>query len=631
MLRKSFIISFLFFSIFTNAEIKVPHFFSDHMVLQQNEPIKIYGKADAHEVIEGIFNDETLQTKADHNGNWSISFKSTKAGGPFEMTLKGTNTLKFIDLYVGEVWFCSGQSNMGWKLENSINGREELDNANYDKIKLFTAPRVMSHTKEYDVSRGTWETCTPENAEGFSAVAYFFGRSLYETYQVPIGLINSSWGGTTIETWMDADLFKDHPNHLETISKMKTLDMVNLISEYNEADKQYGIDLDKADLGTSSQWQVATTNYSDWETFKLPSLWGDTELEQTFGVVWVTKEIDLNASDIALDVQLSIGRVDNEDITYVNSQKIGASTNKDLDRIYTIPKHILKIGKNRITIRTKNLGDLGGFRGAESDLYIKTAKRTYSLVGDWRYKVGTPNVVEPPLREHPKNYPSSLFNSMVHPFYGYNIKGVIWYQGESNTKNPEEYANFFPAMINDWRKGWNKEMPFLFVQLANYANQNDRVAAIREAQTAALKLDKTAMVVTLDIGEDANVHFANKQDVGKRLAMAAQNLAYNENTIATSGPLFKKDKVKKDKVIITFNEPLIINGDSENINGFLVSDGKDNFIKAEAKLLNETTVEVSSSIIKNPKYVCYLWEDAPGKVMIYNASDLPAPPFRTDN
>lgn len=220
---------------------------------------------------------------------------------------------------------------------------------------------------------------------------------------------------------------------------------------------------------------------------------------------------------------------------------------------------------------------------------------------------------------------------MVHPFYGYNIKGVIWYQGESNTKNPEEYANFFPEMINDWRKGWNKEMPFLFVQLANYANQNNREAAIREAQTAALKLDKTAMVVTLDIGEDANVHFANKQDVGKRLAMAAQNLAYNENAVATSGPLFKESKVKKDKVIITFNEPLFINGDPENINGFLVSDGLDNFIKAEAKLLNKTTVEVSSSTIKSPKHVRYLWEDAPGEVMIYNASDLPAPPFRTDN
>ena len=617
-------------SMMMNAEIKVPHFFSDHMVLQQNEPITIYGKANVNESIEATFNGETLQTKADSKGNWSVTFKATKAGGPFEMTLKGTNTLKFIDVHVGEVWFCSGQSNMGWKLENSVNGKEELANANYEKIKLFTVPRIMSHTEEYDVSKGTWETCTSENAEGFSAVAYFFGRSLYETYQVPIGLINSSWGGTSIEAWMDAALFKNHPNHLETIAKMKNLDMGNLISDYSKANKQYGIDLDKADLGVPAHWEAITTNYRNWKTFRLPSLWRDTKLEQTFGVVWVTKEISLNAADIVSDAQLSIGRVDNEDITYVNGQEIGASTNKDLDRIYTIPKDILKTGKNRITIRTKNLGDLGGFRGAENDLYIKTATQTYSLSGDWHYKVGTPNIKEPPVREHPKNYPSSLFNSMVHPFYGYTIKGVIWYQGESNTKNPEEYAKFFPEMINDWRKGWNKEMPFLFVQLANYANQNNREAAIREAQTSALKLDKTAMVVTLDIGEDANVHFANKQDVGKRLAMAAQNLAYNENDIAISGPLVENSKVKDGKITISFNEPLNIKGDTENINGFLISDSNDNFIKADAKLINNTTVEVSSKAISNPKHVRYLWEDAPGKVMIFNASGLPAPPFRTD-
>lgn len=630
MIKKSFIISFLFISFVMNAEIKVPHFFSDHMVLQQNEPITMYGKAHAGETIAAFFNDETLHTKADSNGDWSVTFKATKAGGPFEMTLKGTNTLKFTDVYVGEVWFCSGQSNMGWKLENSVNGQEELAHANYEKIKLFTAPRNMSHTEEYDVLKGTWETCTSETAEGFSAVAYFFGRHLYKTYQVPIGLINSSWGGTNIEAWMDATLFKDHPKHLETIAKMKTLDMVNLISAYNKANKQYGVDLDKADLGMPAHWESPTTDYSDWKTFQLPSLWRDTKLEQTYGVVWVTKEINLNASDIASDIQLSIGRVDNEDITYVNGQEVGASTSKDLDRVYTIPKSLLKTGKNRITIRTKNLGDLGGFRGAESDLYLKTATQTYALVGDWCYKVGTPHVAEPPAREHPKNYPSSLFNSMVHPFYGYNIKGVIWYQGESNTKNPEEYAKFFPEMIKDWRKGWNKNIPFLFVQLANYANQGNREAAIREAQTAALKLDNTAMVVTLDIGEDANVHFANKQDVGKRLAMAAQNLAYNETDIAKSGPIVKKIKIKANKITITFNEPLNIKGDARNINGFLISDGKNSFIKAEATLTNTKTVEVSSKSISNPKHVRYLWEDAPGNVMIFNTSGLPAPPFRTD-
>jgi len=601
------------------------------MVLQQNEPITIYGLANAGEKIDALFLNETINTQADENGNWSVTFKAAKAGGPYEMTLNGNNTLKFSDVYVGEVWFCSGQSNMGWRLENSINGQEELKNANFEKIKLFNVPRYMSHSKENNISKSSWETCTSENAEGFSAVAYFFGRTLYEKYQVPIGLINSSWGGTNIESWMDASLFKNNPKHLETISKMKTLDMVNLIKEYSRANKDYGKYLDIEDIGNISHWEALTTDYSNWKTLKLPTLWRDTDLDQTYGVVWVTKEINLEDSEITSDIQLSIGRVDNEDITYINGHLVGESTNKDLDRLYNIPKDLLISGTNRITIRTKNLGDLGGFRGAESDLFFKTNKRKLSLTGNWNYKVGTPNIKEPPVREHPKNYPSSLFNSMVHPFYGYNIKGIIWYQGESNTNNPDEYASFFPEMIKDWRKGWNKEVPFLFVQLANYANQGNKEAAIREAQTAALKLPKTAMVVTLDIGEDANVHFLNKQDVGKRLAMAAQNIAYSNNKSSISGPVVKKIKIKKSKIIITFNQELIIRGENQNINGFLISDDTKNFKKGSANLINKTTVEVTSKSIKNPKYIRYLWEDAPGKVMIYNSEYLPAPPFRTDN
>ncbi len=629
MFLKSFIISCFFVSFIVDAQIKVPHFFSNHMVLQQNEPITIYGLASVGEKIEASFLNETLNTQADSNGNWSVTFKAAKAGGPFEVTLKGNNTITFSDVFVGEVWFCSGQSNMGWRLENSLNGQEELINANYEKIKLFNVPRYMSHTKENNISKSTWETCTSKNAEGFSAVAYFFGRSLYEKYQVPIGLINSSWGGTNIEAWMDTSLFKNNPKHLETISKMKTLDMVNLIKEYSRANKNYGKYLDKEDLGTKSHWETLKTDYSNWETFKLPSLWRDTDLNQTYGVVWVTKEINLEDSEISSDIQLSIGRIDNEDITYINGQLVGESTNKDLDRMYSVPKNLLKAGSNRITIRTKNLGDLGGFRGAESDLYLKTKNRKLSLIGNWHYKIGTPNIDEPPVREHPKNYPSSLFNSMVHPFYGYNIKGIIWYQGESNTNNPEEYATFFPEMINNWRKGWNKEVPFLFVQLANYANQGNKEAAIREAQTSALKLPKTAMVVTMDIGEDANVHFPNKQEVGKRLAMAAQNIAYGDK-ISKSGPMVKKIKIKKYKITITFDKQLVIKGEAQNINGFLISDDKENFTKATASLINKTTIEVSSKTINNPKYVRYLWEDAPGKVMIYNSANLPAPPFRTD-
>jgi sialate O-acetylesterase len=632
-MKKSYFlfICFLSFAINLHAEIKVPRFFSNNMVLQQNQEITIYGIANPSEKITASFKNELKNVIADKNGNWSVKFNASKAGGPFAMELKGENLLKFSEVYIGEVWFCSGQSNMGWRLENATNGLEELQNANFPEIKLFQVSRVMSNQPEVDLENGSWESCSPTDAKGFSAIAYFFGRELYKKYQVPIGLIHSSWGGTNIEAWMSEDLFKNHPNNKAVIAKMKTMDLNNLLKEYSNANKHYGSYLDSEDLGLKENWEDSTTDYANWATFNLPTLWRNTDLEATHGVVWVTKLFDLSTSEINADIELSLSRIDNEDITYVNGKPIGASTQKDLDRLYIIPKNILKEGSNRITIRTKNLGDLGGFRGAAKDMYLKISDRSITLEGSWNYKVGTPKSNAPPVREHPKNYPSSLYNSMVNPFFGYNIKGVIWYQGESNTKNPEEYAEFFPQMILDWRNKWGKDIPFLFVQLANLSGNNELWPSVREAQTSALKLKAVAMVTAIDVGNDNNVHPINKQIIGERLGMAAHNIAFGDRKSPVSGPLVKKVKVKNNKIVITFESPVVIKGDENAINGFLIENTEHHFIIAKAKLVKPNTVEVYSDLINNPISLRYLWEDAPGEVMIYNAYDLPAPPFKLEN
>lgn len=630
MIKHCLIACCLLVSSWVHAEIKLPRFFSDHMVLQRDEPIVVFGTAALGEMVTVTFNGNTVTSKTDTDGHWSVTLKAMPFGGPFEMVIKGQNTIVFSDVYLGDVWFCSGQSNMGWKLENSINGREELANANYEKIKIFSPKQYMSGQAITKLISGTWETCTPKTAEGFSAVAYFFGRTLYETYHIPIGLINSSYGGTNIEAWMSEALFNNHPDRQKIIAQMKTIDMLAMTRQFKVDDYAYRDLLEAIDLGGKEHWERENTTYSNWKTLHLPNRWAFTNIEPSYGVVWVTKEIELSNQDLTDHLSLSIGRVDDKDVTYFNGVKLGESARKDLERNYDVPQELLRLGSNRITIKVVNFRDYGGFRSADHELYLKTPQRTISLVGNWDYRKGTPNVQEPPARVHPKYYPTSLYNGMVHPFFGYNIKGVIWYQGESNTSNPEEYATFFPQMIQDWRTKWHKEVPFLFVQLANYANQGNKEAAIREAQTAALSLPKTAMVVTLDIGDDSNVHFNNKQDVGKRLAMAAQNVAYGDHAIATHGPLIKKVKVKKGKIFITFDEPFIVKGDAQNINGFLISDSKSNFIKAHAKRIKNNVVEVESSAVTSPKYVRYLWEDAPGKVMIFNNSGLPAPPFRTD-
>lgn len=613
------------------AKVELPRFFSSHMVLQRDEPIVIYGYADIDEVVTVSFLGSVVKVEPNTLGKWKAIFDAKPAGGPYTLEIEGHNKIILSDVYLGDVWFCSGQSNMGWKLENSLNGEEELANANYDKIKLFTAQRYMSSEKQDELKSGKWEACTPQNAEGFSAVAYFFGRNLYETYDVPIGLINSSWGGTNIEAWMDAKFFEGDTERQPILKSMEGMDMVQAVKDYKEAHGAYAKAQDDQDLGIKNHWESPQTDYSNWETFTLPSLWRDTDLEKTYGVVWVTKAIELREEDLQDEIILSLGRIDDEDITYINGKEVGASTQKDLDRVYVVPRAVLKEGANRITIKTKNLLDLGGFRGADSDLFVKTNQRTISLAGKWCYSVGTPNISEPPTRIHPRYYPTSLYNSMVHPFFGYNIKGVIWYQGESNTKNPEEYSQFFPGMILDWRSKWHKEVPFLFVQLANYANQQDREASIREAQTSALKLPKTAMIVTLDIGEDANVHPKNKQEVGRRLALAAQNIAYGNSKAPTGGPQVDKVEFKENAALVIFTEPIHIKGDKKAINGFLISDDGKEFIKTEAEKIDDKTVKVFSEKIKPPKAIRYLWEDAPGDVMIFNNSGLPAPPFRMDN
>lgn len=628
--RNALLVCLLSFVLQLHADIKVPRFFSNNMVLQQQEEINIYGIASPAEKIMASFRNEVKNVLADENGNWSVTFQASNAGGPFIMELKGENLLKFSEVYVGEVWFCSGQSNMGWKLENATNGIEELQNANYNEIKLFQVSREMSNKPEEDLANGSWETCSPITANGFSAIAYFFGRELYKKYQVPIGLIHSSWGGTNIEAWMSEDLFKNHPNNKYVIEKMKTMDLNNLLKEYSISNKRYGSYLDSEDLGSKEKWENLTTDYENWDIFELPNLWSNTKLESTHGVVWVTRLFELSASEIGSDIELSLSRIDDEDITYINGYEVGSSTQKDLDRFYTVKKNILKEGSNRITIRTKNLGDLGGFRGAAKDMYLKISDKLISLEGSWNYKVGTPKSNAPPIREHPKNYPSSLYNSMVNPFFGYNIKGVIWYQGESNTKNPEEYAKFFPQMIGDWRNKWGKDLPFIFVQLANLSGIKELWPAVREAQTSALKLNAVAMVTAIDVGDDNNVHPKNKQIIGKRLALAAQNVAYGDFKSAVSGPNIKKTEIKDNIITITFDDSLIIKGDKSNINGFIIESSHHKFETAKAKLVNDYTVEVYSELVNNPKSLRYLWKDAPGEVMIYNRSGLPVPPFRTD-
>lgn len=604
------------------------------MVLQRDAPITIYGWADAGKTVKINFNNKDLETKANANGEWTIDFKAQKEGGPYKMTIVEDNTIILEDIYVGDVWFCSGQSNMGWKLEDALNGKEELSKANYEKIKLLQVSRTMAGLPQKDIEKGQWESCSPGSALGFSAVAYFFGRELYQEHNVPIGLINSSWGGTNIEAWMSEEIMGKHESAQKVIAEMKNLNFKEVVKKYNKDFKNWEDKADKLDVGLQEKWFDISYDTSSWETINLPIVWETAKIKPSNGIVWVTRTFELSEKDLSgKEFLLSIGRVDNEDVTYINGKIVGESRMKDLDRFYKISNTLFKIGKNTIMIRVKNNGDIGGFRSSKEALYLETGLQKISLSGEWKYRIGTKTIEEVPVRQHPNLYPTSLYNGMVAPFLGIKIKGVIWYQAESNSKNAIEYADLFKDIITDWRKKWNSDFSFIFAQLPNYANQSNRWVTLRESQAKALELKNTGMAVLIDVGTDDNIHPIHKQVVGKRMAIIAGNLIYNQKKWSASAPVFDKFKTEGNALLVTFkNGTFRAETPKSGISGFMIAGNDNIFHPANAYLLNDMkTIKLSSNKVSKPKEVRYLWEDAPGKVMLYNQDGLVTPPFRTDD
>ncbi|MGV3459792.1 MAG: sialate O-acetylesterase [Flavobacterium sp.] len=615
-----------------SAKVTLPQVFSSHMVLQREAPVTFYGMADKGKTVSVNFAGKTQQVATKADGKWSVTFPAMAAGGPYEITIQEDNKIVLTDVYMGDVWFCSGQSNMGWKLENAVNGKEELANAKYDEIKLFQVSRTMAGVPQYDVEKGTWETCSPQSAEGFSAVAYFFGRELYNKYQVPIGIINSSWGGTNIEAWLSADVMGKDADAAKVINTMKGLDFTDVMKKYK---KDYDAWVDKADaddVGLNQKWYTKDYNTSTWKKTELPVYWSKAKILPNDGVIWVSRQIILTDKDLAKgDLKLSIGRTDNENITYVNGNKVGEATNKDIENIYTVSKDNFVAGKNVITIRVKNIGDVGGFRSAADALYLETALGKKSLAGTWAYEAGTKDIEPVPVRQHPTIYPTSLYNGMVAPFLRTKLKGIIWYQGEANSKNAAEYADLFKAMITDWRQKWGADYPFIFAQLPNLADQKGRWVTLRESQEKALQLKDVGMATLIDVGEDDNIHPINKQEPARRMAIIAESIAYKDKAIAASAPVYKSHKAEGNAVLLTLSGKAEVKGNAQGITGFMVAGSDKKFFPAVAQLQSDgKTIKIWSDKVARPEAVRYLWDDAPGKVMLYNSDGLVTPPFRTD-
>jgi sialate O-acetylesterase len=635
-MKKLLVTLFLLVTFLSNANIRMPLLFSDGMVLQRNKVIPVWGWADANEKVEVHFNKQTKTITTDATGKWMVKLDSEKAGGPFELTISGKNKIVIKDVLVGEVWICSGQSNMEFQMYKTMNFKTEIEDSNYPMIRHFGVAQDLSGLPKEDLKAGKWVVCNKETISDFTAVGFFFAKKLYAELKIPIGIINTSWGGTCVETWTSRQAFEQNAEFKAMIADVPQVDMDAVFETYKKSVLDNIKKVQGFDVTMANENQFAALNFQDanWPEIKVPSLWENQQIGNIDGVVWMRKTIVLSADQAKKEAVLHLSKVDDEDVTYVNGVQVGTNNIWEAQRIYKIPAGVLKEGSNVVAVKIIDYSGGGGIYGDPADLKIDFKDSNIMLEGLWKF-----NVVQVKIAISPNSYPSLLYNAMVNPLIPYAFQGVLWYQGEANVWRAKQYKIVFPLMINDWRTKWNQgDFPFYFVQLStfNEFNGNSKVgsrwAELREAQTETLKSPNTGMAVTTDIGNAKDIHPTNKQDVGKRLASIALNDIYGKKQVC-SGPMYKSMEIKENQIILTFDKigsGLSSSDDSESVKGFEIA-GADKVFYAAKAIIKNNTVIVSCEKVPNPVAVHYGWADDDTEINLFNKEKFPASPFRTDD
>jgi sialate O-acetylesterase len=636
MKRRILLLLFTCLIVSVNAQIQLPKLISDGAILQRDTDLKLWGWASPGEQIKLTFHDKSYTTTADQQGNWHIMLPPQKAGGPYEIHLEGQNKIALKDILFGDVWLCSGQSNMELTMQRVRDKYpEEISDCNYPQIRQFLVPDRYDFKQEHtDLEAGSWIEAKPEHIRNFSAVAYFFAKEIQGKYQVPVGIVNAALGGSPIEAWMSEDALKAFPYAYDELQKFKDDQLIKDIQEQDRKNyQQWYQTLNDSDLGLKrgKEWFLENTKDQDWDEMAIPGFWAEEKLGYTNGAVWFRKQIEVPGNMLGKEAKLWLGRIVDRDSVYVNGQFVGTVGYQYPPRKYTVPANLLKAGKNTIAIRVINESGRGGFV-KDKPYFLAVGTDTIDLKGSWKYRLGT--TMEAKAGQTFIRWKAGgLYKKMIAPLLNYKIKGALWYQGESNTGAPEKYHDLLPALINNWRQKWQiGEFPFLIVQLTNFLEAQDQpmesnIAELRQAQLNALKVPNTGLAVTIDIGEWNDIHPLNKEDVGKRLALQAQKLAYNEKMTASS-PTPKSFKFKKSKVQITFQDTAsgLISSDNQAIRHFEISEDGKTFLKANA-IIKGKKIIVTRPDISNPVAVRYAWANNPAHVNLYSSVGLPASPF----
>jgi sialate O-acetylesterase len=629
-----FIISVLI-SFQVNAVVKLPRLISDGMVLQRDVSLKIWGWADPNEKVKIEFRGNTYLTKADKQGNWKTNLPAQKAGGPFNMKV---NEIEIRDILIGDVWLCSGQSNMELMVYRVMDlYQPEIEQTNNPNIRYFKPSiRNDSQSPQTDFKEGTWLQATQENIMNFSSLSYFFGAELYKKYNVPIGLINNAIGGSAIESWLSEEYLKSYMDRwLATKARADSL-REKRAGETNVARFNLNAELAKNDVGIG-RWNKADVDVSGWPRISLPGYWSDKGVDLKMGSIWFYKEFDIPDSLIGKNAVLRLGRIIDSDSAFINGTFVGTISYQYPPRIYKLPVGLLKPGKNKLMVRVICPGGKGGF--VEDKPYeVRIASQKIDLTGEWNYHIGAS--LKPSMGQGSFGFagarPAGLYNSLTSPVKDFRIKGTIWYQGESNTGTKmEEYESLFKDLITCWRTKFEQpEMSFIFGQIANLGVPNKQpvesgMANVREAQRRTLELPNTGMAVTYDIGEWNDIHPLNKKEVARRLAMEAARIAYGDSSVVSAGPLYESMEISGNSIILTFKS--VGKGLFTNclLDGFQIAGADGHFSWAHAVVLSENKVKVWNDGVSNPTVVRYAWDDNPAGANLRNKEGLPASPFTT--
>ncbi len=640
--------------------------YTDHMVLQSGKNICISGTAAPGKSVDVTFDGETLRSCAGKNGQWRAIFSPRKPGGPYTITVTGKNNVTKVlkDIMVGEVWVCSGQSNMAFILKDAFNWEAEMKTAqNLPDLRIFEASRIVSFAEKCDDVRSTagWQRINPLLAKWYSAIGFLFGRDLNKKLNVPVGIINSSWGGTAIEPWMSTDALRSAGRQdLADVSmkypavdyeQFKNRRSQNALRWENNFFRSHAKEFEKA-----KSWGGTTlVEPEKWKNVTLPRRLNELRIYRP-GITWFRCEVDVPADMAGRDLELSLGPVGERDETMFNGVPVGATGSGHsmpgwVPRLYNIPGYLVNAGKNVVAVRVISFGTVGGFYGNPDRFYLACEPRRITLAGNfWKmrseFQLPVGFAPRPALAyDSTKNYPSCIYNASLAGLQRFPVRGVLWYQGEGNVSRAKEYSALFKSLITSWRREWNDpDMHFIFAQLSSLERHAPKAklpagfydklpcresgwAELREAQSKALELPNTAMVVTTDVGNPLDIHPRDKQTVAKRMLNEALRIAYKEKT--ASFPRFEKMSVSGNKVIVHFANAdsglVAVNG---KLRRFAVAGSDGVFHWADA-VIDHNKVILTCKEVSSPVYVRYAWDNNPIDANLFNKEGLPASGFRT--